>query len=113
MSTKKFDKWPDEVDWKRVITGISATIYIKYRDGTATTMNIGDLETLAKTIQKLEIKTKKQKWQAHEYYTRSEMAILNYTTTISAEKSVQQIQNILSRHGASSISIGYMGGYPS
>lgn len=35
------------------------------------------------------------------------MAILNYTTTIPAHRTVGEIQTMLARHGARSISVGY------
>jgi len=41
------------------------------------------------------------------------MPILNYTTTIKSEKTVGEIQAILSKHGASSISVDYTDGQPS
>lgn len=40
------------------------------------------------------------------------MAIMNYTTSIKAEKTIGEIQVILSKHGAQSIMIGYDNGLP-
>jgi hypothetical protein len=40
------------------------------------------------------------------------MGILNYTTTITANKTVGEIQGILAKHGASSISVDYEKGHP-
>jgi hypothetical protein len=41
------------------------------------------------------------------------MGILNYTTKIDPEKSVAEIQSILARSGARSVSVQYQGGQPS
>jgi hypothetical protein len=40
------------------------------------------------------------------------MAILNYTTTIKAERTLVEIQSILTKRGASKISIDYASGLP-
>jgi hypothetical protein len=40
------------------------------------------------------------------------MPILNYTTSIAANKSAAEVQQILARHGASQVSLMYEGGEP-
>src|SRR5919204_4572694 len=41
------------------------------------------------------------------------MPILNYTTTVSVERTVAEIQKILAAHGAKSIQVDYENGQPS